>query len=376
MTALLNDIDLIERIFSHIDAGTTDAGERVWREPVENYLCEKRFAAEIEVLRRVPVPFCPSAAIREAGDYVARRAALTPLIVVRGEDGIARGFRNACRHRGMQVAEGSGRTRAFVCPYHSWAYGLDGCLKHIPGAAGFPDLNPDEHGLVPVKVEEKGGLVFVTQDEPLSEGALEGLPQLFDDDQQMFDSGEVFDEANWKLIGETSMEGYHIKSLHNKTFYPYGFDNLNVVETYGANSRVVFPFRRIEKLRDKPKSQWRLDGMVTDVHQLFPNTHISVLSNHSMLIVLEPLSPTRTQWVIYRVQNKGEAAAKLTVEQARRDAGFVNDTGLLEDRQAATSIQESLAGKGNSHFTFGHFEQAAVHFHEVLDRHVAMLAAA
>ena len=67
MSILLNDQDLIDRIFSHIDGKTTDSGDLVWREPVENYTSEECFAAEIQVLRRLPVPFCPSISARETG---------------------------------------------------------------------------------------------------------------------------------------------------------------------------------------------------------------------------------------------------------------------------------------------------------------------
>ena len=58
------------------------------------------------------------------------------------------------------------------------------------------------------------------------------------------------------------MEGYHIKVGHPKTFYPYGFDNLNVVRPFGPNSRVTFPFRRIEKLRDVPREERKIDGQI------------------------------------------------------------------------------------------------------------------
>ena len=118
--------------------------------------------AELAVLRRVPMAFCPSAALPEAGSYIARTTVGTPLLVVRGSDGIVRGFRNACRHRGMKLADGEGCARAFACPYHAWTYGLDGSLRHVPGEAGFPGLDKETHGLVPVTVHEKGGIVFVT----------------------------------------------------------------------------------------------------------------------------------------------------------------------------------------------------------------------
>jgi len=366
MTQLLSEADLIDRILGHVDAKSTDLGDDVWHEPTENYYSKERFAAEIELLRRLPVAFCPSAALPENGSFVARTAVGTPLIVVRGDDGVVRAFRNACRHRGIPVAQGSGCTRAFVCPYHAWTYGLDGRLKHVPGDDGFPNLDHEQHGLVPVTAEEKGGLVFVTQEDPVSSGALADMPDLLTAEQTVFDASEFTDEANWKLIAETSMEGYHIKALHNRTFFPYGFDNLNVVETYGPNSRIIFPFRRIEKLRDIPRDKRCINGMVTSVYQLFPNTHVSVLSSHSLLIILEPLSPTKTQWVVYRLSNHVNDGKTADINEAKRDATFVKDTGLDEDRAAACAIQAGLKSKANSHFTFGKFEKAIVHFHTTL----------
>ncbi|MDF2367935.1 aromatic ring-hydroxylating dioxygenase subunit alpha [Sneathiella sp.] len=371
MTMILSDADVIDRIFTHLDAKTTDVGESVWREPVENYRSEEHFHAEIEILRRLPVPFCPSAALPEKGSFVARTAALTPIVVVRGDDGVVRAFRNSCRHRGMAVANGNGCARAFVCPYHSWTYGLEGNLKHIPGREGFPGVDMSEHGLVPVKAEERGGLIFVTQEAPISNGVLDALPDILDPRQDMFDHGEYVDEANWKLIAETSMEGYHIKSLHNRTFYPYGLDNVNVVEIFGTNSRIIFPFRRINKLRDIPREKRRINGMTTDVYQLFPNSHLSVLSNHTQLIVLEPVSPTETRSIVYRMRNLDTEGIPVDLDVAKRDAGFVKNSGIEEDRDAARSIQAGLNSNANSHFTFGHYEKAIVHFHEMLNEHLA-----
>ncbi len=368
MPQLLSDDEVIERIFHHIDNKSTDSGDQVWREPVESYLSEERFQAEIELLRQLPVPFCPSAALPKAGSYVARTAALTPLLVVRGDDGVVRAFRNACRHRGMPVAEGSGCARAFNCPYHAWSYGLDGQLKFIPGADGFPDLDKAGHGLVPVKAEEKHGVVFITQDEAVSTAAMDAMPQFLYPEQQLFDTVEISDEANWKLLCETSMEGYHIKALHNRTFFPYGFDNLNIVETYGPNSRITFPFRRIEKLRTVPPAERRIDGMVPYAYQLFPNAHVSVLSNHSLFIVVEPISPSESKWIFYRLSNRG-GNGKLSAEQldeAKRDARVVKDTGLDEDRHAARAIQAGLQSRANSDFTFGRYETAIIHFHSNL----------
>lgn len=367
---LLSDQDVIERVFHHIDNNSTDLGDTVWHEPTEHYHSQARFDAEIALLKRLPVPFCPSAALAEKGSYVARTASGTPLVVVRGMDGEVRAFINACRHRGMQVAEGSGCSRAFVCPYHAWTYNLEGDLKHIPGQEGFPGINPEEHGLVQVSAQEKGGIVYVMQEGEITPEMLRDSLDFFTPDQELFEHTKLSDEANWKLLTETLMEGYHIKSLHRETFYPYGLDNVTLVETFGANSRVTFPFRRIEKVRDIAPEKRRIDGLVTQVYLLFPNTSVAVLSKHTSLVILEPISPTQSQWVAYRMVNKQTAEFKITLDEAQRDAIFVNESGQDEDREAARAIQQSVASNANSHFTFGYFEKAIVNFHQHLAKHL------
>ena len=369
-TSLLNERQTIDRIFTHIDAGTTDLGDTVWREPVENYHSQQRFDAEIALLRRRPVPFCPSAALPDNGSYIARKAAGTPLVVVRGRDRVVRAFINACRHRGMQVASGSGCSRAFVCPYHAWTYDLEGKLKAIRGKEAFPDLNIEEHGLVQVSAQEKGGVVYVMQEGQIESQMLENNLDYFAPEQAMFQESETTNKANWKLITETLLEGYHIKSLHKTTFYPYGLDNVNLVETYGDNARVTFPFRRIEKLRDIPSNDRRADGMLTTVNHVFPNASISVLSKHSNLTIMEPLSPNSTQMVTYLMTARLANENNISIEDAARDAVFVNESGQDEDLEAACSIQETVTAQGNSHLTFGYFEKAIVNFHQHLSRNL------
>jgi phenylpropionate dioxygenase-like ring-hydroxylating dioxygenase large terminal subunit len=371
MEALLDDQQVIQRVFDHIDNKTTDVGTETWREPVVNYRSEQRLRAELDLLRRLPIPFCPSAALPEAGSYVARSAAGTPLVVVRGDDGQVRAFRNACRHRGMRLADGSGCAKAFVCGYHGWTYGLDGQLRHIPHGDGFPDVDKTQHGLVPVTAEERCGLVFVTQNPSRdSAAALDGLPQLIAPEQRIFEAHENVSDVNWKLFMEGNLEGYHIKPTHKETFYPYGFDNLTLVESFGRNSRVTFPFRRIEKLRLLPPAQRKIDGMVTYVYHLFPNVILAVLSNHTTMSVLEPLSTSQTRFATYRLTNRssssGERGDEGTQQKATRDAGFVADTGGREDAAVVRAIQAGLASGANEYFTYGYFEKAIVHFHKSL----------
>lgn len=361
----MDDQAVIERVLSHVRQGTTDLGDEVWREPVENYRSEARFRQEVEVLRRLPVPFCPSAALREPGAYVARSAAGIPLLAVRGQDGVVRAFRNACRHRGAEVAAGSGCARTFVCPFHGWTYGLDGSLLRVQHEGGFPDLDKATHGLVPVHAQERAGIVFVTQEasgEPPDPGP--GLPDLIGPDQDLLHAQERDTDVNWKVSIEGALEGYHIRFGHPDTFYPYGYDNLNVVEHCGRHSRVTFPFRRIEKLADVPVDERQIEGRVTYVYHLFPNALVTVLSHHTILVVFEPLAPGRSRSVSYSLAHTG--GDPTATETAKRDASFVTQTGAPEDQALAESVQRNVASDANEHFTFGHFESAIVHFHRNL----------
>jgi phenylpropionate dioxygenase-like ring-hydroxylating dioxygenase large terminal subunit len=366
MTTLSDDPVVVQRILDHIDHGTTDLGESTWREPVESYVSAERYAAELAmVLRRYPTPFCPSAALSGAGSYVARSAAGTPLLAVRGNDGRARVFRNACRHRGTQLAAGAGCEKAFMCRYHGWTYDLDGRLRHVPHEYGFPGLDKSSRGLVPVEAVEQHGIVFVTQEQPAIAGAaIEQLPELIPPSLELVRTTEIEIPANWKILVEGFLEGYHIRSTHEETFYPVQFDNLNVIESFGRNSRVAFPYQNINKLRRVDAADRSAAGTLTYVYHLFPNAIVATFPTSIVMVVLEPLAVDRTTLLTYALTSadnrdgSGRAAAQT--------AGNFLDAGAVEDREVACAIQRGLASRANEFFEFGRFEGAIGHFHRAL----------
>jgi len=364
MSGLADDRTVVERLLHHIDHKTTDLSEASWREPVEHYRSAARLAAELGVLRRHPVVFCPSAALPEPGSYLARDAARTPILAVRGGDGRVRAFRNACRHRGTQVASGAGCEKAFVCPYHGWTYGLDGALRHVPHEHGFLGLDKTSRGLVPVGCVERSGLVFVAQDAP--DGALDdvdALPPMLDPSWRLVATQERELRVNWKIFAESFLEGYHIRSTHPQTFFPLQYDNLNVVETFGRNSRVAFPYRAIEKLRARPRDRWSVDGKLTYVYHLFPNVMVATFVANVFVIVLEPLAADATRFVTYAL-----ARGDVAMENADVPRGVsLVDAGGAEDRAVCAAIQAGLASGANEYFEFGRFEGAIRHFHRALD---------
>jgi phenylpropionate dioxygenase-like ring-hydroxylating dioxygenase large terminal subunit len=373
MSSLMDDQAVAQRILDHIDRGTTDVAESSWREPVGNYRSAKRYAAELSlVLRRTPTPFCPSAALAESGSFVAREAAGTPILAVRGDDGRVRAFRNACRHRGMQLACGTGCGKAFVCRYHGWTYDLHGSLRHVPDDYGFPTLDKNSRGLVPVVTQERQGIVFIAQDEPQIATDLARLPELIPPDHRLVETTEVEVSANWKILTEGFLEGYHIRSTHRETFYPVQFDNLSVVETFGRNGRIAFPYRRVNKLRAVTPADRAIGGMLTYLYHFFPNAMVATFPTNRVLVVAEPLSVEKTRLITYTLApaQEGDQDAA-TLETA---LGFVQ-AGATEDREVACAIQRGLGSGANEYFEFGLFEGLIGHFHrnlhELMDAELA-----
>jgi len=140
----------------------------------------------------------------------------------------------------------------------------------------IPDVDEMETRLAEVTVIETKGIIFVIQQKPSASRTdaiklLDKLPDVIKADQIIFAETEMIVEANWKLHLESFLEGYHIKPAHKTTFFPYGYDNVNVVEFSGPHSRVTFPFRRIEALKDVSLEDHKLSNELTYVNHLFPN---------------------------------------------------------------------------------------------------------
>jgi phenylpropionate dioxygenase-like ring-hydroxylating dioxygenase large terminal subunit len=371
MSGLANEREIVERILNHIDQKSTDLSDGVWQEPVDHYTSQKRFSAEIDqVFRKTSTPFCPSAALPETGSYVARDAALVPIVAIRGGDGVVRAFRNACRHRGVQLVEGAGCKKALTCRYHAWTYGLDGQLRGIPDEHGFPGIDKASYGLVPVKTIEKHGMVYVTQDAPeTADAGTASLPDLFGPEWRLFTTDEQQIAANWKIVAEGFLEGYHIRSTHHETFFPLQYDNINVIEAFGRNSRISFPYRRIQKLRDIAPAERGTAGMLTHVYHIFPNVMVATFPTNTVMTVLEPLAVDRTQLVTYTLSNlTGHEDGRAAIAQGR---DFVT-AGAAEDREMACAAQRGLASRANDVFTFGLFEGAIRHLHQNLKAAMAI----
>jgi phenylpropionate dioxygenase-like ring-hydroxylating dioxygenase large terminal subunit len=159
-----------------------------------------------------------SSELRQPGYYLVRELLGESLLLVRDEQGNARGFYNVCRHRGSRICSQDGHRKVFVCPYHGWTYRLDGSLR---SAAALPiAIDQTTLGLHSIPVREFGGVIW---------GSLKGEVHALDAVQEAFEPGLRYYgipsariaarrrysiEGNWKLVLENFFECYHCFPAH------------------------------------------------------------------------------------------------------------------------------------------------------------------
>ncbi|MCY7281521.1 MAG: aromatic ring-hydroxylating dioxygenase subunit alpha, partial [Sphingomonas bacterium] len=173
-------------------------------------------------LRAAPQVVCHVSDIALAGEWRSLDYLGESVIVMRADDGVARGFANVCRHRGSRLVDGSGGcARVLTCPYHAWSYARDGRLVGVPHRAEYPGLDADTLGLVPVAVEEWEGFLFVTLEAGAPSVAQMMAP--YADEVALYRFAELRAigrvtlrprSLNWKTIADNYSDGLHIPVGH------------------------------------------------------------------------------------------------------------------------------------------------------------------
>src|SRR6185437_9895405 len=109
--------------------------------PARRYYDQRFFDLERERLwPHVWQMACRLEEIPQVGDWIEYRILDKSVIVVRTKTGV-KAFHNACRHRGVELAQGHGNcgNQGFVCPFHGWRYNMDGDNTFVYGRRLFSD---------------------------------------------------------------------------------------------------------------------------------------------------------------------------------------------------------------------------------------------
>jgi choline monooxygenase len=336
--------------------------------------------------------------LAEPGDYVVVRVAGRSLIVCRNRSGELRAFDNVCRHRGSELCAAGGHVaRFFQCPYHAWAYDLDGVLLGTPlftpeskvpvdqrAAFDMSDIkafDKADYGLHPVRVERFGPLVLVCLDpaaRPLDElvGDLTRRLSGYRMDEWQVSREATYEiEANWKLVAENFMEYYHLPWVHP------GLVKVSPMNAHyrwqGPGTYVGFCTTPIASNADEGgwqglpaiSGQNEVDAVSARFVVLFPNVALSVLPNHVFMMLMRPTSATHTS----------EQTFLLTNPECLDDDGSVPaidelmqfwDSVNREDVEIVELVQRGLA---NTSYTGGRmcyrFEESVHRFQNlVVDR--------
>ena len=161
--------------------------------------------------------------LQRNGDYFLFDIGEDSVIVCRDNKGQIRAHHNICRHRGARVCEEArGNRKAFVCPYHGWAYNNDGSLKVARDMDMLDGFDNADYPLKSVRLEIFQGLIFINCDNQASEFSpfLEPIAKplgAYDlDNAKVAESKTYKIDANWKLCLENYLECYHCGSSHRQ----------------------------------------------------------------------------------------------------------------------------------------------------------------
>jgi choline monooxygenase len=157
------------------------------------------------------------------GQYITCEVAGEPILIVKSNDNVLRGFFNVCRHHAAAVMTNSeGNAEHLRCPYHGWTYDLNGALIHTPEFAGVANFERSANGLVPVQVADWQGWVFAKLEptgpalpEFLGADLLGRLEPLKIQRLSWFERRSYFLNCNWKVFVDNYLDGgYHVPHIH------------------------------------------------------------------------------------------------------------------------------------------------------------------
>lgn len=243
------------------------------------------------------------------------RVGATDLVLQRDKNGLARAFLNVCAHRHAQLCTHGLHEGALRCPYHGWVYDRQGVPVGIPQPQAFPAVvaAPQNHRLTEFSCESAGQFVFVrlsTDGPSLQEflgpeyaflqQASAGMDRLLDEFRE--DVG-----ANWKVVIENSLEGYHVPAVHSQTFMqvagmantsdgPPPRDDLS----HPLHSSMVHPVQAAWLARFQRSVEPRLGRWPTRLphythRHIFPNLTVTSFMGYSFHVqVFEPTAAERT----------------------------------------------------------------------------------
>jgi choline monooxygenase len=305
--------------------------------------------------------------VPEPASFFATTVGGVPVVVVRDREDEIRAFLNVCRHRGSLVCEGSGRRETLQCPYHAWTYGLDGRLITAPRAKREGGIDESALGLVPLRLDTWGPLLFVNPDRDASplEDFLDGLPERIAEAGidlhalRFLQRSESELSCNWKVSAENFLECYHCPTAHPgfSAVMDVSVDSYLLETNAGRMTQHGPP-------RVHPKGAYDPTGEVErgQFHLLFPGTVVNVMPGRPNFSIgpIVPRDAQRTYrfldyfvaadadeaWIeealAFDAQVGAEDRALVERVQAGIGAGMIDDGVLLPESERLIAHFQTL----------------------------------
>ena len=391
------ELGILDELLAQLDEGrNVDAGV-MYRNPTASYTCPDIARREQELFfRDHPQLIALSGSLPEPGSYLTVEDFGVPVLATRHSSGRFRAFVNACRHRGARVAEGAGKSAAFMCPFHNWVYSHEGELTGIPRQDHVGAIDKKCHGLIELPAVEEGGLLWV---HPRADGRIDLDQQLGSLGAEIaswgfgefIHKGETVIEGrlNWKLANDTFGETYHFSRLHKNTLGQLFHGDALSYEEFGRNHRFVIATKMIDALRTRPRDEWSLRETTNPLYYLFPNIQLSFAAGTVNVIKMyphpeHPDDPSRslTRVLHYFTQELIDQVEQASADELRKaESPYERDgetppiptlSGLTEIFASTIEQEDYLMGAHQQrtaesgqvdHLIFGRNEPALHHYH-------------
>ena len=391
------ELGILDELLAQLDEGrNVDAGV-MYRNPTASYTCPDIARREQELFfRDHPQLIALSGSLPEPGSYLTVEDFGVPVLATRDSSGRFRAFVNACRHRGARVAEGAGKSAAFMCPFHNWVYSHEGELTGIPRQDHVGAIDKKCHGLIELPAVEEGGLLWV---HPRADGRIDLDQQLGSLGAEIaswgfgefIHKGETVIEGrlNWKLANDTFGETYHFSRLHKNTLGQLFHGDALSYEEFGRNHRFVIATKMIDALRTRPRDEWSLRETTNPLYYLFPNIQLSFAAGTVNVIKMyphpeHPDDPSRslTRVLHYFTQELIDQVEQASADELRKaESPYERDgetppiptlSGLTEIFASTIEQEDYLMGAHQQrtaesgqvdHLIFGRNEPALHHYH-------------
>ncbi len=272
------------------DFDPEQAIEHSWTPPSSWYLDPAFLEAEKQGIFHAHWLYLGAAAeLEKPGDFVTYQLLDQPVVVTMADDGQLRAFYNVCRHHAACVAQGKGNAELLTCPYHGWAYRLDGSLRRAPRLGKLDNFDVREFGLQPVALEVWGGLMFVHFGKPQGGVAdyYAGIEQFLSTDDLAslrYVGRKTYQlECNWKVFSDNYLDGgYHVAFLHPDLAAQLDLEDYETL---------LAEHFSIQRCRSEGDSE-RLGGGAVYAY-LFPNLMLNRYGKIMDINLVLPLGPER-----------------------------------------------------------------------------------